>query len=311
MGGGGGVVVAIPCYNEERTIAKVVSDFRRALPEARVIVFDNRSTDMSAKLAVIAGAEVIYVGRRGKGAVLRHLFREIDADVYLTADGDDACPADTAKDLISPILNGDADMAIGDRISGGGYKRENRRKFHNFGNELVSALVNGCFGAEIRDVMCGYRAFSRRLAVNVPILSDGFEVETEMTVKCLERKLAIAQIPIPFRDRTAGTQSKLRTFRDGIKVLHTIASTLKNYKPLAFFGTFGLMFACFGLFCGAPIIMDFVRTGGTPRVPLSVLAAGLELVAMTFFICAFILDTMIAYERSRNEMEILKFGDRE
>jgi glycosyltransferase involved in cell wall biosynthesis len=262
-------------------------------------------------LAAEAGADVIYVARQGKGAVLRHVFREIMADIYVTADGDDACPACAAKDLIAPISGGRADMTIGDRISGGGYKLENKRKFHNFGNELVRALVNKCFGADVRDVMCGYRAFSRRFALSIPIYSDGFEVETEMTIKCLDRKLAIAQIPIPFRDRPSGTQPKLRTFRDGIRILHTIFSTLKNYKPLAFFGTFGMIFACFGFFCGAPIIMDFVKTGGTPRVPLAVLAAGLELVAMTLFICAFILDTMIAYERSRNELEILKFGDRE
>jgi glycosyltransferase involved in cell wall biosynthesis len=305
------IVVAIPCYNEERTISKVVTDFRLLLPEARVIVLDNRSTDMSALLASIAGAEVIYVARQGKGAVLRHLFREIDADVYLTADGDDACPAGMAKDLVLPVLNGEADMVIGDRMSGGDYKQNNNRRFHNFGNELVRALVNRCFGAEIRDVMCGYRAFSRRLAVNVPILSDGFEVETEMIIKCLDRKLAIAQMPISFRDRPGITASKVRTFRDGIKVLHTIISTLKNYRPLAFFGAFGMMFACFGFFCGAPILMDFVRMGGTPRIPLAVLSAGLELVAMTLFICAFILDTMIDHERSRNEREILKFGARE
>jgi hypothetical protein len=159
--------------------------------------------------------------------------------------------------------------------------------------------------------MCGYRAFSRRFAVNVPVYSDGFEVETEITIKCLDRKLALAQTPVAFRDRPSGTRSKLRTFRDGIRVLYTIARTLKNYKPLAFFGTFGMMFACFGFFCGTPIIMDFVRMGHTPRVPLAVLAAGLELAAMTLFICAFILDTMIDHERSRNELEILKFGDRE
>lgn len=300
------IVVTIPCYNEELTVAKVVSDFRRELPEASIIVLDNRSTDRTAERAREAGAEVVYVARPGKGSVVRHIFREIDADVYLMVDGDDAIPSSCARPLIDPIINGRADMTMGDRMSGGSYDRENSRRFHSFGNRLVCSLVNFCFKTEVHDVMCGYRAFSRRFAQSVPILYDGFEVETEMTIRCLDRKLPFAEVPVEFRDRKDGSVSKLNTFRDGGIVLSLIFSMLKDYRPMAFFGTLATLFLSLGLICGAPTIADFARLGYTPRVPLAVLASGLVIVAIIFFICAFILDTMVKHERQRNELEILK-----
>jgi glycosyltransferase involved in cell wall biosynthesis len=228
------IVVVIPCYNEEQTISKVVGDFRANLPEAEVIVLNNRSTDRSAEFAALAGAVVVHVPRQGKGSVVRHIFRELDADVYLMVDGDDTYPADRAKDLVQPILEHSADMVIGDRLSKGSYASENKRPFHGFGNSLVCGLVNFCFNSNIKDVMTGYRALSRRFAQNVPILSDGFEVETEMTIRCLDRKLSILEIPITYRDRPQGSYSKLNTFHDGIRVIRTVFTILKTYRPFLF-----------------------------------------------------------------------------
>jgi glycosyltransferase involved in cell wall biosynthesis len=301
------VVVTIPCYNEEQTIEKVVLDFKRELPQASVIVLDNRSTDRSVDLASKAGASVIHVQRQGKGSVIRHIFREIDADIYLMADGDDACPAECVHDLIGPILEGNADMVSGDRLSSGIYMKENKRHFHNFGNHLVCSLVSICFGTEVRDVMCGYRAFSRRFAKNIPILSDGFEVETEMTIRCLDRKLPFIEIPIEFSSRPEGSVSKLSTMHDGFKVIGIIFSILKDYRPLLFFGFLAVLSLVLGMLCGVPTIMDFIKFGYTPRVPLAVLASGFVLTAMTLLNCAFILDTMVSHERQRNELNILKF----
>ncbi|MDR1508461.1 MAG: glycosyltransferase family 2 protein [Synergistaceae bacterium] len=304
------IVVAIPCYNEEFTIAKVVSDFKKELPWAEIVVLDNRSTDNSADRAREAGATVVFVPKQGKGAVVRHIFREIDADIYVMVDGDDACPAEASHDLIRPIADGVADMSMGDRLTGGDYYRENKRRFHGFGNELVRTLVNVCFKAEVNDVMCGYRAFSKRFAVNIPILSDGFEVETEMTIRCLDRKLPFVEVPIAFRDRPKGSVSKLNTFRDGFRILLLIFSILKDYHPLAFFSALASVALLAGLLCGAPTVSDFIRLGYTPRVPLAVLASALVLVASIFFICAFILDTMVSHERQRNELNLLWFKER-
>ncbi|MDR1907449.1 MAG: glycosyltransferase family 2 protein [Holosporales bacterium] len=305
------IVVAIPCYNEAPTIEKVVRDFRRELPDASIVVLDNNSTDNGPHLAREAGALVMPVKRQGKGAVIRHVFREIDADVYVIADGDDACPASCVHDLIAPILNKSADMVMGDRLSSGAYKKENRRMFHNLGNNLVNILINSCFGADIKDAMCGYRAFSRRFAKNVPVISDGFQVETEMTIRCLDRKLALKEIDIAYQNRPRGSSPKLNTIKDGMKVLLTIFTILKDYRPLMFFGSLASFFVLFSLFCGIPIINDFIRMGHTPRVPLAVLAAGLMIVAITMLNCAFVLDTMISQERQRNELNILRYHSRD
>ncbi|MDR1915042.1 MAG: glycosyltransferase family 2 protein [Synergistaceae bacterium] len=305
------IVVAIPCYNEEITIAKVVADFKKELPGAEIIVLDNNSTDNSAVLAREAGAVVTPVTRQGKGAVIRYIFREIDADVYVIVDGDNACPASCVYGLMTPILNNTADMVLGDRLSSGAYEKENKRRFHNFGNKLINALINICFNAKINDIMCGYRAFSRRFAKNIPILSDGFEVETEMTIRCLDRKLPIAEVNIAFQNRPEGSYPKLDTFRDGMKILSIIFTILKDHRPLLFFGVLASVFILLGLLCGIPTIIDFVKLGHTPRVPLAVLATSLILVAMTMLTCAFVLDTMISHERQRNELNLLRFESRE
>jgi glycosyltransferase involved in cell wall biosynthesis len=302
------IAVVIPCFNEAMTIAKVVSDFRRELPDADVIVFDNRSTDGSAEIARGAGASVEYVSRQGKGAVIRHIFREIDADVYVMADGDDTYPAEHVHELIRPVAEGAADMAIGDRLSGGQYEAENKRAFHNFGNILLRRLVNYCFKSDIRDIMTGYRVFSKRFARSVPVLSDGFEVETEMTIRSLARRMSIVEVRVPYRDRPEGSVSKLRTFRDGFRVLGAFFRILKDYRPMFFFGLLSLCSMAAGLVCGVPVIVEFVMTRFITHVPLAILATGFVLVAMTMLICGVILDTMVSQERQRNEIDILRFG---
>jgi len=300
------VAVFIPCYNEEVTIAKVVADFKRELPEAQVIVLDNNSTDNSTMLAEQAGAKVVPVLMQGKGAVIRHIFREIDADVYLIVDGDGACPASCAHDLISPILKG-FDMAMGDRLTEGSYAKENKRRFHGFGNKLVCMLINKCFKSNIKDAMCGYRAFSKRFAKNIPILSDGFQVETEMTIRCIDRKLSYVTVPIAFQDRPAGSFSKLHTFRDGFRVLMTIFTILKNYRPLFFFGLLSVVFFLLGLHFGTPVLNEFFTYQRVTLAASAILATGLVLISVIFLICALILDTLASYERQRSELSILQF----
>jgi glycosyltransferase involved in cell wall biosynthesis len=299
-------VIVIPCYNEEATISKVVTDFKRELPQSEIIVLDNRSTDKSPELAKEAGAKVLYVPTQGKGAVVRHVFREIEADVYIMVDGDDTYPAECVHELIKPVRNGVADMVVGDRLSGGDYSSENKRRFHNFGNTLVSYLVNHCFNSNINDIMTGYRVFSKRFTDVIPILSDGFEVETEMTIRCLDRKLPIVELPVSYRDRPEGSVSKLRTFHDGMKVLKTIFIILKDYRPMFFFGSLSLIALLAGLICGIPVITEFFEKRYITHVPLAILATGLVLVSASFFSCAFILDTMISHEKQRNEESIMR-----
>lgn len=300
-------IVAIPCYNEENTIAKVVQDFRRELPEAEIFVMNNRSTDASAKLAADAGAKVMPVMRQGKGAVVREIFRKLDADIYVMVDGDDTYPAEAVKTLIEPVFSGNTDMVVGDRLSSGGYASENKRNFHNFGNHLVRKLVNYCFGSKLNDIMTGYRVFSKTFAKNVPILSDGFEVETEMTIRCLDRKLNITEIPVDYRDRPIGSFSKLNTFRDGFRVIKTIFTILKDYRPFFFFGVIALISFLLGIVTGIPVIAEFLRTRYVSHVPLSILATGLMLISGLSLTTAFILDTLVAHERQRNEVELLNY----
>ena len=301
------IAVVIPCYNEELTIGKVVEDFKRELPNADIYVMNNRSTDKSAELAEAAGARVVWVERKGKGSVVREIFRKIDADVYIMIDGDDTYPAEAVHELIKPVAAGAVEMVVGDRLSKGIYAAQNKRKFHNFGNHLVRKLVYLCFKADLKDIMSGYRVFSKLFVKNVPILSDGFEVETEMTIRCLDRKLGIVQIPIEYRDRPAGSFSKLNTIRDGFRVIKTIFVILKDYRPLFFFGGISLLLFILGLITGAPVLLEFARTRYITHVPLSILATGLMITSGLSVTCGFVLDTLAAYERQRNEIDILRF----
>jgi glycosyltransferase involved in cell wall biosynthesis len=291
------IAVLIPCYNEEPTIAKVVSDFRRELPEADVYVYDNNSRDRTAEVAAAAGAIVRREPRQGKGNVVRSMFRGIDADVYIMVDGDDTYPAEFVHDLIAPIVRGEADMVIGDRHSNGSYTKENKRPFHNFGNNLVKWLINALFHSDLRDIMTGYRAFNRLFVKNMPVASEGFEIETEMTLHALDKKFRIVEIPIDYRDRPEGSFSKLNTFSDGMRVLRTVFWIFKDYKPLAFFSTAAIVFFVLGLLVGVPVITEFIATHQIAKIPSAILAVGFMMLASISVTCGFILDTIVRQHR--------------
>jgi len=303
------IVVAIPCFNEVMTIAKVISDFKRELPEARIIVLDNNSSDNSAGLARRNGAEVFCVREQGKGSVVRYLFREIEANFFVLVDGDDTYPAEAVHDMLLPIIRHEADMVVGDRLSNGTYKEENKRGFHNLGNNLVRWLVNICFNSTLSDIMSGYRVFSKRFVLNVPILSNGFEVETEMTISCLDRKLAIKEIPIKYRDRPVGSYSKLNTFSDGFRVIKTIVAILRDYRPFLFFGILALMALLMGMLCGVPVIAEFAKIRYVSHVPLAILSTGLVIVAGLLLSCGLVLNTLVMHEHQRNELLVINNKD--
>lgn len=286
--------VLLPCYNEELTIAKVVADFRKALPEAEIYVYDNNSTDRSRELAEQAGAVVRSVPQQGKGFVVRKMFQEIEADCYLMADSDDTYPAEAAPDLIAPVLSGEADMVAGDRLSTT-YYDVNPRKFHNFGNSLVCFLIRLLFRHEVSDVMTGYRAFSRRFVKNCPILFSGFELETEMTLYALDRRLPFLELPVVYRDRPAGSVSKLNTVPDGFRVLKTIFLLLSNYRPLFFFGMLGLLAILISAVFFIPILVEFLQTGAVPRYPTLFCAVSLAAVGILLITCGLILNTVKHY----------------
>lgn len=298
------VAVLIPCYNEEVTIVKVVSDFRRALPDADVYVYDNNSTDKTAELARAAGAIVVPEPRQGKGFVVRQMVRDIDADYYVMVDGDDTYPAEAAPRLLEPLLSGRADMVVGDRLSNGTYADENDRAFHGFGNDLVRWLIKRIYGFEFSDVMTGYRAFNRVFAKTLPITSKGFEIETELSIHAVDKGWRIAEVPIDYRDRPEGSESKLSTFSDGAKVLKMIMSLFKDYKPMALFGWVALLLAVLGLVAGVPVIAEFAQTGLVPRLPTAILATALEGCAALSLVSGLILDTVVKGARKQYELQV-------
>jgi glycosyltransferase involved in cell wall biosynthesis len=288
------IAVLLPCYNEAITIGKVVQDFRRELPQAEIWVYDNNSTDGSAELARAAGAHVRKVTRQGKGHVVRRMFQEVDADCYLMADSDDTYPAEVAKELIAPVLAGEADMVNGDRLSST-YSAENKRRFHSFGNWLVCTLIRRLFNYDVADVMTGYRAFSWRFAKHCPVLSSGFEIETEMTIFALDKRMAIREIPIAYRDRPQGSYSKLNTFSDGFRVICTIFSLLRNYRPLFFFGSIAALLVATAAVLVTPIVIIFLRTGLVPRFPTFILACTLAICGALSVVCGLILESTKRY----------------
>lgn len=298
------IAVLIPCYNEEKTIGKVVDDFRKELPGSPVYVYDNNSKDSTAAIARAHGAIVVREPRQGKGNVVRSMFRDVDADVYVMADGDDTYPASQVLDLIAPVVAGEADMAVGDRLSNLTYAKENKRLFHNFGNNLVRYLINLLFGAKLRDIMSGYRAFNKFFVKTISILSKGFEVETEMTLHCLDKRFLIKEIPIIYKDRPEGSESKLNTFTDGIKVLKTIVWIFKDYKPLVFFGILSLVFFVLGLLIGSAPIMEFIRERYVYKIPSAILATGLMLFSVLFFSIGLILDTVEKFYKANYELTL-------
>lgn len=260
------IAVLIPCYNESATVAKVVRDYREVLPEATVYVYDNNSTDGTDELARAAGAVVRYERRQGKGNVIRTMFRDIEAQCYLMIDGDDTYPAEDARAMVDKVLVDGYDMVVGDRLSST-YFTENKRPFHNSGNVLVRKLVNSFFKGNVTDIMTGYRAFSRLFVKSFPVLSKGFEIETEMTIHALDKNLALASVPVGYRDRPVGSESKLNTFSDGFKVLRTVARLFKDYKPLPFFGIIAGVLMLFALILLFPVLTEFTQTGLVPRLP--------------------------------------------
>ncbi len=295
------IAVLIPCYNEALTISKVVTDFREALPEAMIYVGDNNSTDDSAIKAQEAGAEVIRESQQGKGFVVRSLFAKIEADIYVLVDGDDTYPATDVDSLILPIKEHKADMVVGDRLSTT-YFNENRRPMHNFGNKLMRRLINLLFSCRIKDVFSGYRAFSRDFVKNFPVLSEGFEIETEMTVHALDRKYAIAQVPVMYRDRPQGSSSKLNTISDGIRVLKTMTLLFKDYKPMAFFSALALLLFVIATILVIPIFVEYWHTHLVPRFPTLIVGCFIYLSAILLVIAGIILDTIAKSNRRLYEM---------
>ena len=300
------VAVLIPCYNEAVTIKKVVADFKRELPGAAIYVYDNNSTDGTARIARDAGAIVRYEGRQGKGNVCRQMFRDIEADCYLMVDGDDTYPAESAAALCSPVLNGEADMTVGDRLSNGTYAEENRRAFHGFGNNLVRAMIKWIYGYSFDDVMTGYRAMSKPFVKTFPVLSEGFQIETELSIHAVDHRWRIQDVPVEYRDRPAGSESKLNTVSDGIKVIAMIGTLFKDYRPLKFFSLIAIIFAIIGLVLGIPIVAEYFQTGLVPRFPTAMLAVSFMFLCGLSLATGLILDSVAKVERKQWELQAYK-----
>ena len=296
------VAVLIPCYNEAVTIGKVVDDFKRVLPDADIYVYDNNSKDDTAAIAEDHGAIVRTEPRQGKGNVVRQMFREIDADYYIMVDGDDTYFAEAAPRLLEPLMNDTADMTVGDRLSNGTYGEENDRAFHGFGNNLVRWLIKVIYGYAFDDVMTGYRAFNRIFVKTMPVLSEGFQIETELSIHAVDKRFRITDVPIDYRDRPEGSYSKLSTFGDGAKVLRAIASLFKDHKPMAFFGWLALILIVLGLIAGIPVIAEYFQTGLVPRFPTAILAIALVICGALSFTAGIILDTVAKTGRKQWEL---------
>lgn len=300
------IAVIIPCYNEEMTIEKVVRDYQTVLPEATVYVYDNNSTDSSAEIARKAGAIVRYERRQGKGNVIRSMFREVDAECYYMVDADDAVSADNARSLCDLIINNGVDMVIGDRLSSN-YFTENKRRFHGIGNKLVRFLINKLFHSNLHDILSGTRAFSRYFVKGFPVLSGGFEIETEMTIHALDKNYVIEEIPVLFRDRPEGNKSKLNTFSDGFKVLKTIARLFEQYKPFSFFGIISVLLWIVSLAFFIPVFTEYLHTGLVPRYPTLIVCGVTAIMGMLLIICGIILDVVVKKHRQMYEMMINHF----
>lgn len=299
------IAVLIPCYNECQTIAKVVADYKDVLPEADIYVYDNNSSDDTDMIACAAGAIVRYEYRQGKGNVIRTMFRDIEADCYLMIDGDDTYPAEDAREMCDLVLKGKADMVIGDRLSST-YFEENKRPFHNFGNSLVRKFINMFWHPQkpILDVMTGYRAFSQIFVKSFPVLSQGFEIETEMTIHALDKNFLIQSIPVQYRDRPTGSESKLNTYKDGIKVIMTIFNLYRDYQPLKFFGLSAFIMALLAIFLFIPVFIEYLSSGLVPRIPTLVVSIFFMLAAFLSIVCGLILDTIAKNNRKNFEIQI-------
>ena len=301
------IAVLIPCYNEELTIEKVIKDFRKELPDADIYVYDNNSKDRTAEIAKANGAIVKHEYKQGKGNVVRSMFYDVEADIYVMVDGDDTYPAEFVHQLIEPVVEGRADMAIGDRLSNGTYQKENKRHFHEFGNNLVKKSINVLFKANLKDIMTGYRVFNKKFVKNMPVMSPKFEIETEMSLYALDKRFVIEEIPILYRDRPEGSVSKLNTVKDGMKVLKTILKMFKNYKPLKFYTAIAVIIFLLGIIIGIPVFMEFFSLHYITKIPSAILAMGLVTLSVIIGQCGVILDTVVRQNRENYELNMLRY----
>ena len=297
------IAILIPCYNESQTIEKVIKDYKNALPEAKIYVYDNNSTDGTAEIAQKAGAIVKQEFRQGKGNVIRSMFRQINADCYLMVDGDDTYPAENAKEMCDLVLQGKADMVIGDRLSST-YFTENKRPFHNFGKKIVRLLINKLFNNKIKDIMTGYRAFSYEFVKTYPVLAKGFEIETEMTIHAVDKNFMIREIPVAYRDRPEGSVSKLNTYKDGFKVLKLIATLFKEYKPFFFFNIVSVLLAIISLIFLVPVFKQYFDTGLVLRFPTLIVGGFIMVASILSFICGVILDVIVKKHKQLYEIQL-------
>ncbi len=305
------IAVILPAYNEELTIARTIADFNDVIPDAAIWVINNRSSDRTEEIARESLAAcrnsggVIYEGRPGKGNAVRRAFHDVDADIYILADADLTYPAHHVPDLIAPVVRGEADMVVGDRHSEGHYASENKRAFHGFGNNLVKYLVNKLFRSRLADIMSGYRVFNRKFVKTYPILVDGFEIETDMTLHALDKRFRICEIPVNYRDRPEGSASKLNTISDGLRVLSTICNIMRHYRPLTFFGLTAVVAGLVGLVAAIPVFDDWFTSRYIYHVPLAIFATGMEIAAMLMASVGLILDSLAHQDKRNFEREIL------
>ncbi len=297
------IAVLIPCYNESKTIEKVVTEYKKALPEADIYVYDNNSTDGTDEMAKKAGAIVRYEKKQGKGNVIRSMFRQIEADCYLMIDGDDTYPAENAREMCDYVLNDGVDMVIGDRLSST-YFTENKRPFHNLGNRIVRFAINTIFHSKINDIMTGYRAFSYEFVKSYPILSKGFEIETEMTIHAIDKNFTLKEIPVQYRDRPEGSVSKLNTYKDGVKVIGTIATLFKEYKPGLFFNLISLLIFVISAILAIPVFIEYTKTGLVPRFPTLIVASILLVISLLLTTTSIILQVVVKKNKQMFEMMV-------
>ncbi len=296
----GKVAVMIPCFNESQSIGNVVRDFLKILPDSDIYVYDNNSSDDTAGIAARAGAIVRKEPRQGKGNVMRSMFQDIDADIYVIVDGDDTYPAEAAPELIDALVNNRADMVVGYRLSST-YFTENKRPFHNSGNRFVRMMINRLFNARLHDILSGYRVFSRDFIKNFPVMSSGFEIETEMTIHALDKNYRVCEVPIEYRDRGEGSESKLNTFSDGFRVIGTLFSLFRNYRPLLFFSIISVISFVGSVALMVPVLMEYWDTGLVPRFPSLIVACTFLMLSILLFLCGLVLDTI-----SRNQRQMLE-----
>lgn len=298
------IAVLIPCYNESKTIEKVVTDFRMQLPEAVIYVYDNNSTDGTDEIARKAGAVVRYEFQQGKGNVIRRMFAEIDAQCYVMVDGDDTYPADQVKQMVDKVLINRADMVVGDRLSST-YFEENKRPFHNFGNSIVRASINALFKNDIKDIMTGYRAFSYRFVKTFPVLSKGFEIETEMSIHAIDKNMYVENVVIEYRDRPQGSESKLNTYSDGFKVIKTIIKLFRTYRPMGFFGMISVILFLLAMVFVIPVVVTYVKTGLVPNFPTLIVCGFATIAAIQSLFAGLILQTI--YQKNRQDFEMVLY----